>query len=103
MSPGANEPEEVFTSAPDLQWADDSSEDGYEIRLFDAFGSEVWSDENGPVSGSSTVTLSYTGPPLEPGLFYQFRATSFREKNNQRTAISATEDLKGVFFYLGNN
>jgi hypothetical protein len=35
-------------------------------------------------------------------MFYQFRATSFRERNGPRTAISRTEDLKGVFFHLGN-
>ena len=31
----------------------------------------------------------------------QFRATSFRDKSGRRTAISTTEDLRGVFFYLG--
>ena len=33
-------------------------------------------------------------------MFYQFRATSFREKTGVWTAISTTEDLKGVFYYL---
>lgn len=45
---------------------------------------------------------AYDGPALEIGMFYQFRATSFRERNGPRTAISTTEDLKGVFFYVGD-
>ncbi len=100
VTPGADAPEEVFTTTPVLEWADDSSEDGYEIRVFDSFGSEVWSDEIGPTSGLATVTHTYAGPALDPGMFYQFRITSFRDKNDVRTAISTTEDLKGVFFYL---
>ena len=84
-----------------LEWEDDSSEDGYEIRVFDSFGEEIWSAEIGSISGAETVTHTYAGPPLEIGMFYQFRATSFRERNGPRTAISTTEDLKGVFFYLG--
>jgi hypothetical protein len=30
-------------------------------------------------------------------MFYQFRATSFRAKTGEETAISTTEDLMGVF------
>ncbi len=103
VSPGADEPEEVSTPTPTFEWADDSSEDGYEIRVFDAFGQLVWSDEIGPVSGSATVTHVYAGPALEPGTFYQFRVKSFREQSGERTYISATEDLRGVFFYLGGS
>jgi hypothetical protein len=102
VSPGAAGPEEIATPTPTLQWADDSSEDGYEIRVLDAFGQLVWTDEIGPVTGSATVSHVYAGPALEPASFYQFRVTSFRETGGQRTAISATEDLRGVFFYLGN-
>jgi hypothetical protein len=98
--PGADGPERVANSTPTLEWADDSSEEGYEIRVFDAFGNLVWEDEIGPTTGSSTVTHTYAGPALEAGMFYQFRVTSFRERSGARSAISATEDLKGVFFYL---
>jgi hypothetical protein len=103
VSPGADEPEEIDTPTPDFVWEDDSSEDGYEVRVFDAFGLEVWTDEIESVSGSATVTHTYAGPDLEPGMFYQFRATSFRERSGERTAISTTEDLRGVFFYPGDN
>ncbi len=100
ISPGADEPEEVSTPTPTFEWADDSSEDGYEIRVFDAFGQLVWSDEVGSVSGSATVTHVYAGPALEAGMFYQFRVKSFREQSGGRTSISASEDLRGVFYYL---
>ncbi len=99
-SPGADGPEEVFASAPVFTWEDDSSEDGYTIRVFDAFGNEIWNNEIDAVSGSNTVSDTYAGPALEPGMFYQFRATSWRDKNSQRTAISVTEDLMGVFQYV---
>ena len=100
LSPGAEGPEIVSTPNPAFQWQDDSSEDGYEIQVFDAFGNEIWSMEIASVSGSASVTLEYDGPALESGLFYQFRATSFRERSGVRTAISRTEDLKGVFQFL---
>jgi hypothetical protein len=35
-------------------------------------------------------------------MYYQFKAVSFREKTGERTAISATEDLRGVFYYVSN-
>ncbi len=102
IGPGAEGPEEITTATPMLEWADDSSEDGYEVNVFDAFGNQVWSTELGSVSGSETITLTYAGPRLEIGMFYQFKATSFRERNGPRTAISTTEGLRGVFYYLGN-
>jgi hypothetical protein len=100
VSPGADGPEQVTSATPTLQWADDSSEEGYEIVVLDAFGNEMLRDQIGPVSGSSTVSYTYAGPALEAGMFYQFRATSLRDKNGVLTAISSTEDLVGVFYYL---
>ena len=102
IGPGAEGPEEVTTATTTLEWADDSSEDGYEISVFDAFGNLVWITELGSVSGSDSISLTYAGPPLEIGMFYQFKVTSFRERKGPRTAISTTEDLRGVFYYLGN-
>jgi len=96
--PGAEEPEAV-TEAPTLEWEDDSSEDWYEVRVYDAFGAEVWSALDVPgVSGSGTVTVDYDGP-LEDGMYYQFRVSSWRQPGNGEAApISTTEDLKGVFY-----
>lgn len=98
--PGADGPEEIATVSPTLVWEDDSSEDGYWIRVFDAFGNLIWNDEIGSVSGLATVSHTYAGPALEPGMYYQFRTTSFRDKNGVLTAISATEDLRGVFQFI---
>jgi len=99
VSPGAERPDMV-SSAPTLEWADDSSEDHYEVVVYDAFGNLAWEDPMVPgVSGAASVSVMYGGP-LEPGMFYQFRATSIRTTGGgrTRTPISATEDLLGVFF-----
>lgn len=101
VRPGADGPEQVLTVMPIFEWEDDSSEDGYELRVLDAFGNEVWQDEIESISGSATVTHEYGGPTLQSGMFYQFRVTSFREQSGVRTPISTTEDLRGVFFYFG--
>lgn len=100
--PGAETPEGITSAQPVFRWADDSSEDGYEIRVFDAFGNVVWENTMLPsVSGGGEVSVMYSGPPLQPGMYYQFRATSFRMGRNNsrmRAPISRTEDLRGVFF-----
>ena len=49
------------------------------------------------VSGSTNVTVPYAGP-MEPGMYYQFRATSWRVAGGKAGAISNTEDLRGVFY-----
>ncbi len=98
--PGADKPEPITTSTPILEWEDDSSEDGYAISVTDAFGEELLYDEIPSVSGSATVTYTYGGPAFEAGMYYQFKVLSFREKNQgDRTYISATEDLRGVFYF----
>ncbi|HYP77901.1 MAG TPA: hypothetical protein VER12_18145 [Polyangiaceae bacterium] len=97
VSPGIDAPEAV-TGKPDLVWEDDSSEDGYDLRVFDALGNEVWKSLGLPaVKGSAHVTVPYQGP-LEPGMYYQFRVTSWRDSKGLQTPISSTEDLRGVFF-----
>jgi len=98
VSPGADGPEAV-SEKPDLVWLDDSSEDWYDLHVFDAFGNDVWSQLMLPsVSGGDTVTAKYEGP-LEPGMYYQFRVSSWRQSGNKDAApISTTEDLRGVFF-----
>ena len=98
ISPGANEPEAV-TQKPELVWADDSSEDWYDVRVFDAFGNEVWTALHLPsVRGSENASVQYEGP-LEPGMYYQFRVSSWRQPGGGTAApISTTEDLRGVFF-----
>ncbi|MCB9619938.1 MAG: hypothetical protein H6724_10880 [Sandaracinus sp.] len=97
-SPGAAGVETVGAGDPTFTWADDSSEDGYELVVVDAFGDVVHTADVGGVSGSADVTYTWSGAALEAGMIYQFRAKSFRERA-ARTYISATEDLRGVFLY----
>lgn len=92
-SPGADVPE-VVESTPTFVFADDSSEDAYAIVVYDAFGALIWEDPNVErVTGSADVEVPYGGPPLTTGMYYQFRATSMKAGS----AISRTEDLRGVF------
>jgi hypothetical protein len=94
ISPGAEGAEEV-DGTPVFSWVDDSGEDRYEIQVFDTFGEIIWEDLNISGSSGSDPEVPYAGPPLESGMFYQFRVTSFDV--NERP-LSRTEDLKGVFF-----
>ncbi|MGK3964659.1 hypothetical protein WMF38_10840 [Sorangium sp. So ce118] len=95
VSPGASMMDEV-SGTPTFVFQDDSSEDLYEVTLFDALGAKIWENLEVPrVSGSENVTVEYDGPALVPGMIYQFRATSKKDS----TPISQTEDLKGVFLY----
>jgi hypothetical protein len=99
VGPGAEEPE-LVSGTPTFRWADDSSEDRYELELYSALGDLIWSDRSIPsVNGSSTVERAYAGPALTPGMIYQFRVTSFRDRRGTVTAISRSEDLRGVFSY----
>jgi len=94
LSPGATAPEPV-TGNPVFIWEDDSSEIKYSIVVYNAFGEEVWRDDDLPrVTGSPRVTVTYGAGPLQAGMYYQFRATSWRSDG----PISQTEDLLGVFY-----
>ncbi len=94
VSPGATDPE-LVTENPTFIWKDDSSETKYSIVVYNAFGDEVWRDDNLPrVTGLENVTVDYGGDQLQSGMYYQFRATSWRDDG----PISQTEDLLGVFY-----
>jgi hypothetical protein len=98
VSPGASTIEIVTDAAPTFAWADDSSEDGYELDVYDAFGTLVHEADIARVSGAANVTYTWTGASLTPGMVYQFRATSFHDdRTGGRVYISRTEDLRGVF------
>jgi hypothetical protein len=86
---------DIISGSPMFRWQDDSAEDHFELRLYDAVGSLVWQDLSVPgVSGSATVDAQYQGPPLYPATTHQFQVTSVRADG---TAISRTENLRGVF------
>jgi len=99
ISPGAETVEVVTTGTPTLEWSDDSSEDGYELRVYDAFGRVIWENLDVPrVTGAPSVQVTYAGPTLANGMVYQFRAWSWTEdRSGARVYKSVTEDLLGVF------
>ncbi len=98
VGPGADAPEEVDASQISFVWEDDSSEDYYTLAVYDAFGTEVWFVPDVPrVTGAGNVEVDYDGPALEPGMYYQWRAESWRDTG----PISSTEELRGVFYVPG--
>ncbi|MET0339767.1 MAG: hypothetical protein ABW252_02150 [Polyangiales bacterium] len=97
-APGGSGIDTVARGPIALSWRDDSSEDGYLLRVHDALGNLVHENAAVPaVTGASTVSYTLDGAALTPGMLYQLRAYSFRERQGGRTFISATEDLRGVF------
>ena len=99
LSPGAENPE-VVSGTPVFEWERDSSEDGYQLVVFDARGEVVWSRDDIPkATGSAPVSITYEGPALEDGMYYQFRAWSYTDGTSGPVRKSATEDLRGVFVY----
>jgi hypothetical protein len=99
-APGADGVEELPAGTIDLSWADDSSENGYELRVYDAFGTLVHENTMIPSeSGTEKVSYVLDGASFVPGMLYQFRVWSWRmaQKQMKRSYISATEDLRGVF------
>lgn len=98
-SPGADVPE-VVPDTPTFVFADDASENRYEIQVFDALGELVWEDLEVPgFNGGDRVEVPYGGPALTDGMYYQFRVTSYRDTPQGSFAISRTEDLQGVFVF----
>jgi hypothetical protein len=100
ISPGAQGVDEMPAGTINLAWADDSSEDGYELRVYDALGTLVHEDDMIPsVSGGAKVQYALDAKSFAPGMLYQFRVWSWRTKARQmsRTYIAASEDLRGVF------
>jgi hypothetical protein len=97
VGPGKDRPEEV-EAMPTFTWVDDSSEEGYDLVVFDALGNIQWETEV-PSGNGGNVTLPYGGPALQNGMYYQFRVTAWRQVQDDRRNISRTEDLRGVFVH----
>lgn len=96
-SPGASGVEDV-TGTPTFKWADDSSEEGYQLKVYDAMGNLVWEKLDVPKATGGDVSVAYGGPALTVGMVYQFRATSMKtDKTGAMVPISRTEELRGVF------
>lgn len=98
VAPGAQAIDEVAPGSVALSWADDSSEDGYELRVYDAFGAlKHENTQVARVTGAPNVSYTLDAASFTPGMLYQFRVWSWRERQGGRTYISSSEDLKGVF------
>ena len=93
ITPGASGPQLVTDPNPTFSWVDDSSEDQYDVFVFDSFGNEVWHTTIAGTSGTDPQVV-YGGPALESGMYYQFKAVS----SKSGCELSQTEDLKGVFY-----
>lgn len=94
VGPGRDGPE-LVTGAPVLRFASDPGADHYLVWVFDEFGVQVWISSAAKTMGGEDVMVPYAGP-LTPGTYYQFRAVSVKDKEDT-TALSTTEDLRGVF------
>ncbi|MCB9742677.1 MAG: carboxypeptidase regulatory-like domain-containing protein [Alphaproteobacteria bacterium] len=90
LSPSGDAP--TVSATPTFSWEDDSSEDSYVIELVDALGRLTWETRIDGVSGRDPE-LSYDGPALESGMFYQLRVAS--EKDGSTLSTSQVTD--GVF------
>lgn len=88
--------EQVVSGTPTFTWDDDSGEDHYEIRVFDAFGTKVWENLAVPGASGKNPSVTYGGPALTSGMLYQFRAVSIKLSG---APLSSTEDLRGTFIY----
>lgn len=99
VAPGADGLSLLPLADPTFEWVDDSSEDGYEVRVFDALGALVHENTLVPrVTGAGTVSYTWTGATLRSGMVYQFRALSFSTaRDGTHVYLSATEDLRGTF------
>lgn len=102
VTPGAVGVETVNTLPITLEWKDDSSEMGYDLVIYDAYGSVVHQADNLPsVSGGKDGNPRYVWQGLDatPGMIYQFRVQSWRGDTWTKSYLRQTEDLKGVFLY----
>lgn len=80
-------------ATPTFDWDDYPSAAEYEVIVFDALGTPVWTPGRFP---SAITTIVYAGDALVPEMTYQVRVSAFDTGGSQ---ISRTEDLRGVFTY----
>lgn len=93
--------EQVVSAPPTFTWDDDSGEDHYEIRVFDALGTLMWENTAVPGASGNNPSIAYgnggtTAKQLVSGMLYQFRAVSIKQGG---TPLATTEDLRGTFIF----
>jgi len=93
----------VAVATPAFAWAKGSaysSASTYRVQVYDAFGVEVWSQDQ---AAGNTNTATYAGAPLAAGMTYQLRILAISEAMPVPagfTILSQTEDLRGVFTFV---
>jgi hypothetical protein len=92
----------VLTSAtPEFRWQSGpsySAADVFEVLVYDAFGDPMGAAVTVP-KASGTYSVTYAGPALQHGMYYQLRIRALDDATIPPTQLSQTEDLKGVFYY----
>ena len=94
ISPGTDGPEGL-TERPTLTWGRIANADWYDVVVFDSFGNIVFEEDDIEHFGGQTEYSAEYDGPFEPGMYYQFRATSHRMDSAQ----TSTEFLRGVFYH----
>jgi hypothetical protein len=84
-----------LSGTPTFSWTAYPQTNHYRVDVFDAQGVPIWSQDDIPRS----ISLTYAGPALEAGSFYQWRITSFAMSGGGAASrpISQSEDLRGVW------
>ncbi len=89
ISPGKDGVENT-SATPTFKWETHSNAEGYVLRVFDGLGREIWQVA---IADKAADTLTYAGPALTAGQFYQWRVTAIR----RLFPTSQTEELRGLF------
>lgn len=103
VGPGTDLPQGVgdgVNTSFDLTWGRYSNAKRYDLVVINTLGEAVWDLADIPQPGGNTpITVTYAGPALSAGMYYQFRVTAWDETTYPAgNIISRTEDLRGVFF-----
>ncbi len=91
-------PVQIASASPVFAWSKApsySSAATFQVDVYDAFGTLVWSPAPLNASGGGPFSATYAGPALQGGMYYQLRVIALDGAGN---TLSYTEDLKGVFF-----
>jgi hypothetical protein len=94
VSPGPGDAMDLAPSQPTFTWQAYPSAHTYDLALFDAMGTVVWS-KIGLIAINGQNTATYDGStPLGSGKVYQWRSLA---RGNAGNPISHTEELRGIF------
>ncbi|MFT3707283.1 MAG: hypothetical protein QM817_06415 [Archangium sp.] len=93
-SPGKDGIDSV-SATPTFSWGSYSNADAWVVRVFDQLGNQIWEQS---IGDKGTTTLTYAGPALTAGQYYQWRVTAMR----RGAPTSLSEELRGLFKVSAN-